>query len=92
MGHAFGYTALAIELLAYAGQMVLLPRISKQYGTVTLTSMYYTVAAAATAATLVVREHDDLGQVLRFSLLLFHASLVHVVRQRVRCELSMCSK
>lgn len=42
--------------------MVLLPRISKQYGTVTLTSMYYTIAAAATAGTLVIREHDDLGQ------------------------------
>ena len=62
-GHLFGYAALAMELLAYAGQAVYLPKISKKYGTVTLTAMYYTLASAATALTLFVRERDELGEV-----------------------------
>jgi drug/metabolite transporter (DMT)-like permease len=63
VGHVFGYIALVTELLAYAAQMVLLPAVSKKYGAVTLTAMYYSVASLATAATLVWREHDDLSQV-----------------------------
>jgi hypothetical protein len=63
-GHVFGYAALVVELLAYAGQMVLLPKVSKRYGSLTLTSLYYTVASLATAATLVLREHGDLTQVI----------------------------
>jgi drug/metabolite transporter (DMT)-like permease len=59
----FGYGALVLELLSYAGQMVYLPRISHKYGPVTLTAMYYTVATAATSATLIAREHDHLDQV-----------------------------
>jgi hypothetical protein len=63
VGHAFGYCALALELLAYAGSAVYMPRISKRYGTVTLTALYYTVASVATAITLLVRERNQLGDV-----------------------------
>jgi hypothetical protein len=66
MGHAYGYVALAIELLAYAAQMVYLPLVSRKYGTLSLTAMYYSIASIATAATLVAREHNDISQVRRF--------------------------
>lgn len=62
-GTPFGYCALALELLAYAGQMVYLPRLSKKYGTLSLTAMYYTIASFATAITLGLRERDQLGSV-----------------------------
>ena len=65
-GTIFGYSALALELLAYAGQAVYMPRISKKYGTVSLTAMYYTIASVATGLTLVVRERNQLGDVRCF--------------------------
>lgn len=68
-GHAFGYAALVLELLAYAAQMVYLPNLSKRYKPLTLTAMYYTVATAASAATLILRDKDDLWSVCSHSLL-----------------------
>ena len=65
-GTPFGYCALALELLAYAGQVVYLPRISKKYGTISLTAMYYTIASFATAITLGLRERNQLGSVRSF--------------------------
>jgi drug/metabolite transporter (DMT)-like permease len=62
-GHAFGYAALTLELVAYAAQMTYLPRLSKRYKPLTLTALYYTVATAASAVTLLVRDHGELDQV-----------------------------
>lgn len=79
MGHAFGYAALVVELLAYAGQMVLLPKVSKRYGSLTLTSLYYTVASLTTAATLILREHGNLSQVIYYTFHLVLYKLPHTV-------------
>jgi drug/metabolite transporter (DMT)-like permease len=67
-GHAFGYAALILELLAYAAQMTYLPTLSKRYKPLTLTAMYYTVATLASAATLIVRDRDDLLSVRTYPL------------------------
>lgn len=63
-GHAFGYTALIVELLAYAAQMTYLPRVSKRYKPITLTALYYMVATVASAITLLIRDRDELTQVM----------------------------
>eukprot|EP00892_Ulva_mutabilis_P007089 jgi/Ulvmu1/4752/UM020_0036.1 len=62
-GHAFGYGALALELIAYAAQMTYLPRVSKRYKPITLTAMYYTVATIASAVTLLIRDRHELDQI-----------------------------
>lgn len=65
-GHMFGYAALTLELLAYAAQMTYLPSLSKRYKPLTLTAMYYTVATVASAATLILRDRDDLLSVCSY--------------------------
>lgn len=63
-GHTFGYLALIVELIAYAAQMTYLPRVSKRYKPITLTALYYMVATVASAITLLIRDRDQLAQVL----------------------------
>lgn len=63
-GHTFGYVALVVELIAYAAQMTYLPRVSKRYKPITLTALYYMVATVASAITLLVRDRDQLEQVM----------------------------